>query len=321
VTSAKQVKNLFIVNSSRLINELVARGIAHAADSQQDLIQLAHTLGAAAEHAYTRRDFYTLKEASDLLIALPVTQARHAGLWYQATFDKWQGRFPEASRDLKELISDQRTTPRIRARSLQVLGRMRHVEGDLDIARQLYIESAKYIKHESPQDAYVFAESVILHSVVQAEEGDNRQALRELLSIESLIRALRNPRLIAFYFNNVAVELLELGQTSEAARYSQVACRSPLAFAYPEWRETAREIEQQTARRDAVAVTVAVAVPPEPRKRPAQPKYLLVILRFSPRRRLVHPATFRQRVSCSNPIIALIALVTHIRAPSLPRSW
>jgi tetratricopeptide (TPR) repeat protein len=317
VTTAKQVKNLFMDKSSKLIRELIARGIGHAADSQQGLIQVAHTLGAIAEHGYTHRDVHTLKEASDLLIALPVAQAQRAGLWYQAALAKWEGRLPEASNSLKELISDQRTTPRFRARALQALGRIHHIEGELDSARQLYLESAQYIKHESPQDAYVFADSVILHSFIRADEGDSRQALRELSSIEPIIHTLRHPLLTINYFNNVAVELLELGYVSEAARCSRIACASPLVDAYPTCKETALEIEQRTARRDTVAVTAPVALPAEPRKRPAQVKYLLVVLRFSPGVRVVRPKRLRQRVSCNNPIVALVALVARIRAPSL----
>jgi tetratricopeptide (TPR) repeat protein len=316
VTSAKQVNNLFMVKSSNLIKELVARGIGHAADSQQGLAQLAHTVVAVAEHAYIRRDVHTLKESSDLLLALPVTQAQRAGLWYRAALSKWEGRLSEASNDLKELFSDQRTAPRFRARALQVLGRIHHLEGDLGAARQLYLESAKYIKHESPHDAYIFVDSVFLHSVVQGEEGDSRQALRELLSIEPIINILRHPLLTANYFNNVAVELLELGRVSEASRYSRVACASPLAYAYPVYNETALQIRQRTARRDSVAVAADVAVSPEPEKRPPQPKYLLVVLRFSPRRRRVDPVSFRPRVSCNNPVIALVAHVAQIRAPS-----
>lgn len=243
-------------------------------------------------------------------------QAQRAGLWYRATQHKLEGRLSEASQDLKELFYDQRTSPRFRARALQLLGRIHHIEGKLDAARQLYLESAKYIKRESPQDAYVFVDSVLLHSVLQGEEGDSRQALRELSSIEPIIHTLRHPLLTAHYFNNIAVELLELGHVGEAARYSRLACASPLAYAYPVYKETALEIQQQTASRDSVAVAADVAVSPEPEKRPPRPKYLLVVLRFSPRLRRVNPVSFRPRVSCNNPIIALVALVAQIRAPS-----
>jgi hypothetical protein len=297
-----------------MIKELLARGIAHAADSKQGFIQLARNLTAIAETAYTRRDLHTLKEASDLLIALPVPRAQNVGIWYLSTVQRWERQFTEAAGNLEKLLADPDGAPGLRARAFQALGAIQHVSGSFDLARQLYIESARYIRRESPRDAVIFADSVILHSLLLSNEGDSRQALRELLSIQNIIEVTSNPLLQPTYYNNIAVELLQLGKVSEARHYSQVACQSPLAFAYPEWKETALEIEQRTAKREAVAV--AVLPEPEHQKRPAQPKYLLIVLRFSPPARVIRPVAFRQRVTCSNPTVALVALVARIRAPS-----
>lgn len=302
-----------MVKSSKLIKELLTRSIVHAADYQQDLIQLVRRVSAIAEVAYTRRDFHTVKEVSGLLIALPLPQARSTGLWYQAICKRREGWLTEAVQNLEELLVNRHAKPIFKARALQTLGAIQEDIGYLDVARQLYTESAQYIRRESPEDAYTFANSAILHSVTRSNEDDSQQALSELLNIESLVKIIRDPLLTATYCNNIAVELLVLGQVSEASSYSRAACLSPLAFAYPEWKETALEIEQQTAKKN----TVALAVSPEPQKRSVRPKFLLVVLQFSPSLRVTRPIEFRRRVSCNNPTVALIALVVRIRAPSL----
>jgi hypothetical protein len=315
VTNAKKANNLFMVkSSSRLLVELFSRGIAHAADSQQEMAQLAHRLLVIAESSYARRDFQTVKEASELLLALPMRQAQSAALWYQAFLRKREGSLAEATQDLNNLVADHHAMPRFRAQALHTLGVVARESHHFETARNLFYEAIRYIRRVSPHDTYIFPHSIILHSLTRAEEGDSRQALKELLSIEGLIRVIRNPLLIATYSNNVAVELFELGRVNDAVLYSRVACQSPLAFAYPEWKETALEIEQQTAKRNTVAV---VALPKSnSQKRPAQPKYLLVVLRFSLPVRVNRPPAFRQRVTCANSTVALVALTTPIRAPS-----
>jgi tetratricopeptide (TPR) repeat protein len=300
-------------SSSGLLVELLTRGIGHAADSQQGFVQLARKLLAIAETAYTCRDFATVKEASELLMALPVARAQSAGLWYQSVVTSLEGQPAAAFQSLRELIADPHAAPRFRGRAFQTIGVIHEDNGDFDAARELFAESARYIRRESPRDAYVFANAIILHSHTRGIEGDSRQALKELASINGLVEKLRHPQITAFYFNNIAVELLELGRLDEAAHYSRIACSSPLAFAYAACKETAFEIEQRAAKRNVIAV----AASPEPRKRPAQPRYLLVVLRFSPCVRLAQPKRLRQRVSCKNPSTARVALVARIRAPSI----
>lgn len=315
MTSAKEGNSLFIVESSKRLIELLTRGIAHAADSQQGLIQFTRKLVAITETAYTLQNLHTVKEASDLLLTISMSQAQSAGLWHQAIIKKREGQLSEAIRNLEYLIADHQAEPIYRARALHTLGNSYYENRNMEAARKLYCEAGQYIRRAAPQNAYIFARSIILHSLTRAEEGDNRQALKELLSIESLVHNLRHPLLTGYYCNNVAVELLELNHVQEAASYSRVACSSALAFAYPEWKETALEIEQHTTNKSLVAV--AVSAEPEHQTRPAQPKFLLVVFRFSPPIRISLPVAFRQRITCNNPTIALVVLVARIRAPSI----
>ncbi|HVF91258.1 MAG TPA: hypothetical protein VNH22_14420 [Blastocatellia bacterium] len=312
MTSAEQGNSLFIVRSSKLIKELLTRGIAHAADSQQYFTQLTHRLISASEFAYSRQDFEGIKQASSLLVALPLPQAQSAGLWYQAISDYKAGKTAQAAATLDGLVNRPEAAPRFRARALQSLGTIHYWSGDAESARLLYMESARYIRGSAPLDAYTFAQALILHSYSRGLDGESRQAVKELLSLEKLVKTIGEPLLTATYCNNIAVELLELGHVNEAAFYSRVACLSPFVNAHTEWKDTALEIDQHSASK----AVVAVAVSPEPRKRPAQPKYLLVVLRFSPCVRLAQPKRLRQRVSCKNPTSARVASVARIRAPS-----
>lgn len=317
MTSAKQANSLLMINSSsKMMLGLLSRGIAHTADSRQALLLLAHKLVSVAETAYSCRDFIAIKEATDLLIALPIAQAQRAGLWYQAVIDVQNGQNAQAVAILQNLMTDPQAPPRYRGRAFQSLGAFHLSSGNRELARQMFLESVRYIRKESPGDALVLADAVILHGLVRSDEGDIPQALKELASIESLVDKIRNPHLTVFYNNNVAVDLQELGRLEEAAYYSRKACSSPVAYAYRGCQETAEEIRQQIARTKAVAVKKAVAWKAEARKRRAQPKYLLEVMRFSPSVRKAKPKQVRQRVTCKNPTTERVALVARIRAPS-----
>ena len=312
MTTAASTSDLRIVKSSKLAVSLFTRGLSSAADMQQGLTALANQLIKVAEHAYACRDLQILKESSELLLSLPIEQAQSAGLWFKAITYKREGRTEQAVSGLEHLIADCRATPRFKARAIQTLGAIRHESGELTEASRLYIESAQCAK----DDIFLHWLSLIHLSAAQHYLLGPAQALRTLLNLEPLVTVIARaqPHYKGVYFNNLAIELFQLGRVKEAAQCSRVAITSPFARAYPEWKETALEIQQQRAKRN----TVSIAVLPEPdsQERPAQPKYLLIVLQFSLPVRVIRPVAFRQRITCNNPTVALVMLVARIRAPS-----
>jgi tetratricopeptide (TPR) repeat protein len=79
-------------------------------------------------------------------------------------------------------------------------------------------------------------------AALKGREGFHRSALKDLENLYSLMRYA--PSHIYFdYLNSLAVELGEAGRKYEARNIIQAVVASPLAFAYPEWRETADELK------------------------------------------------------------------------------
>lgn len=161
------------------------------------MAQLVHRLLVIAETSYARRDFQTVKKANDSSLALPMRRAQSVALRYRAFLRKCEGYLTESTRDLSNLVADHRTVPRFRAQALHALGVVALESHNFETARNLFREAICYIKHVPPHDTYIFPHSIILHSLTRAEEGDSRRALKELLSIESLIRVIRNPLIFA----------------------------------------------------------------------------------------------------------------------------
>jgi hypothetical protein len=88
-------------------------------------------------------------------------------------------------------------------------------------------------------------------SVIKAMEGSHPQAVKDLESILPVIRYA--PAHICFdILNSYAVELGEVGRKDEARNIMRVVLASPFAHAYPEWRETAQELNP--SRRSMVTV-------------------------------------------------------------------
>jgi hypothetical protein len=102
-------------------------------------------------------------------------------------------------------------------------------------------------------------------AVINSKEGNHGDAVGLLENIFPLARQMRSwqPHVYHDYLNSLAVELCEVGRLEEARNISQIVLASPLAPAYPEWRETRDEIELRgwRASRSVVAVTQSISEP------------------------------------------------------------
>jgi hypothetical protein len=88
-------------------------------------------------------------------------------------------------------------------------------------------------------------------SVLKSFAGDHAHAIKDLESILPVIKYA--PAHIYFdLLNSYAVELGEVGRRDEARNIMRVVLASPFAHAYPEWRETAQELNP--SRRSMVIV-------------------------------------------------------------------
>ena len=264
-----------------------------------------------AERLYLARNTDELGRITDAL-----SRIEHPGAFTVAQFYRAMMHF-RAGQDLQavpllESVAGCAAAPGYRARALQSLGSVCQFANNHDDAFRLYGEAIRAAL--CADDLVACVRAVITISELRSREGDHVTALDELRLIRPAVELLgRNePHYLHLFSNEVAFELLQTGRIDQARRFARFAISSPFASAYPEWRETALRIEQQTARKTGAVVSVAL----EPGKRPAQPKFLLVVLRFSTPVRVNRIVKFRQRVTCNNPTLALVVLVARIRAPS-----
>jgi tetratricopeptide (TPR) repeat protein len=245
-----------------------------------------------AELAYSHRNIKTLEQAGRELLAYD----RDAALYYLAIVAKRQGRIEEA-RSLFESIGGP-----YQSRAIHALGAIHYEAGQFDEAASLYSEA---LRADQGRDAVAIVNFRFQASAIENAQGRHEQSLDGLLSLYSIVRvaAQRQPHLWPALHNGIAVELFELGRLEQARKAVSVAVASPLAPAYPEILETAREIAESERR------TILVVVPAREQK---------VIIRFQivglrVRRRVINPTIGRAPVICS--IIERVATVAPIHAP------
>src|SRR5262249_32741460 len=98
----------------------------------------------------------------------------------------------------------------------------------------------------------LFSECAALRGVAltRSFEGDHKRSLADL---ERLFRVMRSfatslPSDYCDYLNNLAYELGQVGRIDEARAAINVALRSPNADRFPDWAETARELDTMQRR-------------------------------------------------------------------------
>ena len=262
----------------------------------------AAQLVRVADFAYGRRDAVTLERAGRELISLPIEQAQSAGLYYCAMAVKWQGRTSDARAMLEAVRGP------YQARALHALGVMHHVAGRVDEATRFYSE---VITASAGRNAFAIINTQFQVSALKSLNGDHSKALDDLLSLWPVVRvaAKSHPHLWPTLHNELAFELLQLGRVREARQTAVFAVTSPIANQYPEWRETAAEVEAATSQ------AILVIVPARPTEQQPQPKVIIRFLVVEPsaRRRFIKPTIGRAPVIRS--IIERVATVAPIHAP------
>jgi len=170
-------------------------------------------------------------------------------------------------------------------------------------------------------DPYTLINATINLSELSDFEGDHQSSLDQLRTIQPIVEIISrvSPFYAGLYANEVAYELAQLGRLDEARRFAAYALASPFARAWPEWRDTAHEIEQQAEAKAALHVRPALQ---QARKTSLKSKLRLVkkpcslASPASTRRRIGPVATIRPEQPRSRPILEQICLKVRIRAPS-----
>ncbi|MGA9770307.1 MAG: hypothetical protein WBV94_14810 [Blastocatellia bacterium] len=196
------------------------------------------------------------------------------------------------------------------ARALFVLGSVAEYRGDYKAEAAFYSHALKL----NTSDLFTTIETNRAIAISRAVEGDHKQAveiLERVLRLAHYYRA-RSPYLYLQTINSLAIELSYAGRKQEAIELARIACLSPLASIYHEFRETRAEIEQEIAETQSQANIVVV--PARPAKQPQQKVSIsFQIVGLYVRRRVIKPTIGRAPIICS--IIERVATVAPIHAP------
>lgn len=281
-----------------LYSFIASAGLTTLAQIQTRAAQLVRV----ADFAYGRRDAVTLEHAGRELASLPIEQAQSAGLYYCAMAVKWQGRTSEARAMLEAVRGP------YQARALNALGVMQHIAGRVEEAIRLYSE---VITANAGHDAFAVINTQFQVSAIKSLNGDHSKAFDDLLSLWPVVRiaAKSHPHLWPALHNEIAYELLHLGRIGEARQAAVIAVASPIADKYPEWGETAQEVEASTSQ------AILVAVPARPLERRPQPRVIsrFIFVESRARRRVIKPTI--GRAPAIRSIIERVAMVAPIHAP------
>jgi hypothetical protein len=225
-------------NISRAANRLVIVSPLVVEYQSEQLVAVCRRLAAL-------KQFLLLGETASLIDA-PV------GRYYEALAKNDWGADP-ARFDVARLYTKHQ--PRA---LLSIAQALRH-QGDARYAMTVANESCRLAIDQ--QDWFTALNAHRETAVGKSVAGDHRGALSVLeaglTSVTSLRGDIATVALVADYYNSLAVELGELGRIEEARLALRVALASPCANAYPEWRETFRELEVKARRvsRSTVAIS------------------------------------------------------------------
>jgi tetratricopeptide (TPR) repeat protein len=238
----------------RSINAALARNLY----TREGFELLGRQLAAIARHAYFTRRTDTMEQASQLMLALPLSkELKFIAQYYQAICAWKQSNADEARRMLSHVLDE--ASPHYQAQGLLTIGATYFGQGEFEIALPHYLAAARIA---SGRDLQTFATAQKMTAVVRGIYGDHQRALADLERLFPSVRAIAK-HCPAFYYeflNSYAVELGEVGRIAEAQNVCVITLASPFATAYPEFAQTRDELK---AKRTAATPSV-IAVPALP---------------------------------------------------------
>jgi tetratricopeptide (TPR) repeat protein len=187
-----------------------------------------------------------VKEIAQILSNLPIKSYQAIGHYYLAvSYNRCGNGDLEKAKGLLTFAAD--TAPlHYRAKAMLSLAAVSAHLKKPDAALYYFTETLKTSKDIST--SLIAYHGIVVH---KSREGYHKQALADLESILPVIKYA--PAHIYFdLLNSYAVELGEVGRKDEARNIMRVVMASPLAVAYPMWRETAEDLKP--SRRSMVTV-------------------------------------------------------------------
>jgi hypothetical protein len=244
--SIKVATNRFIVSSTKRYGgfyQQLFQSVASLEELGRRLIRLAET-------AIAFRQTEQVEEVGLMLSRLPIKEYQLIGQHYLGWSVVRRG--GDARSIIENVIENSKT---YKAKGLMSLAASEVSRQDYGSAFKLCQEVTRWT--DNPSLLLTASRSI---AFLKSLDGHHKRALNDLEKLAPLAR-YANPVAYYNYLNSFAVELLEAGRINEARNISNIVLASPLAFAYPEWRETSQEITLRGYRPSRSFAWLSQAVP------------------------------------------------------------
>jgi tetratricopeptide (TPR) repeat protein len=206
--------------------------------SVSDFKELGDKLVQVAEYERAFRHYDRVDEIAQILTNLPLTEHQLIGQYYLGLCEFSKGIYAV---DVFEDIAEKSST-KYRFLAMHSLASIERRRGDYDTELAWLLESLKITP-----SIQAFRGIAILKAI----EGNHKAAVNDFERCLPLIR-YAGPLPYYDFLNSYAVELGEVGRKDEARNVMRVVLASPFALAYPEWQQTAADL--QSASRSMVQV-------------------------------------------------------------------
>ena len=203
--------------------------------------QLGNRLIRLAEYAHAFRQFNRLKEIGGVLSNFPIKSYQAIGYYFLAVFYNQCGNGDlEKAKELLTLAAD--TAPLYyKGKAMLSLAAVSAHSKKPDAELYFFTETLNEALKTSRNVTICLSayQGIAVH---KAKQGHHRQALKDL---ENILPLVKHGSAYTYFdiLNSYAVELGEVGRKDEARNVIQIVLASPFIHAYPEWQQTAADLQ------------------------------------------------------------------------------
>jgi tetratricopeptide (TPR) repeat protein len=302
-------KSLFLNDESSFVGLSKIVGALHLVNSQNALDTVEREIIEIARRARVSRDTELCSRASKVVLALPASNGLRSVAEFYADLSQRAAAIDAHGFRQALLRRADSAEPAYVARIILEVACTYDLAGDLSEAVRYYAEAAKAA---SATDGLMAIQAAASLAVLRSEDGDHPGALQDLWRLFSVIRSISHtyPHVYYEYSNNLAVVLSRAGRTEDSRRAIRIALASPLAPRFPEWRDTAREIEE-AARKEPRRESPTLRITAAEVRRPAANQ--APVRKTRNRQGILFIATARRaKPAADNPIVSKNRCITSL---------
>jgi hypothetical protein len=222
------------------------QSLINATGGRAATIALGCRLVAATQHAADLKLDDQVERIGKLLTSPPLAEHFEGiGLYFCSLVQERLGRHAEACATAARAV--ERCPDSMKARALVMLSSAYWSLSDVSNFTALNLEASRIALTGRTTNFRAFATAQRNLATLRGIKGDNDGAIQILSNTFPLARYVGRlyPAIFLEHLNSLAVELMEAGRLAEASSAASITVASPLAKTYPNWRETAADIDKR----------------------------------------------------------------------------